>query len=148
MHYLCQIGVFQKLLDYNINGKFYDCLVNIYSNDIACIKISEHITPSFLANQGVKQGCILSPTFFNIFLADFQRLVETNECNPVTLEEGTLLSCLIWADDILLMSKSKSGMDNMLSALKSFSEDNGMTLNIKKTKVMTFNKNGRHVREN
>ena len=139
--------LFQKLLDYNINGKFYDCLVNIYSNDIACIKISEHITPSFLANQGVKQGCILSPTLFNIFLADFQRLVETNECNPVTLEEGTLLSCLIWADDILLMSKSKSGMDNMLSALKSFSEDNGMTLNIKKTKVMTFNKNGRHVRE-
>ena len=27
--------LFQKLLDYNINGKFYDCLVNIYSNDVA-----------------------------------------------------------------------------------------------------------------
>ena len=66
----------------------------------------------------------------------------------MTLEEGSYLGCLIWANDILLMSKSKSGMDNMLLALKSFSEKNGMTLNIKKTKIMTFNKNGRHIREN
>ena len=62
--------LFQKLLDYNINGKFYDCLVNIYSNDLSCIKIADQITPTFIANQGVKQGCILSPTLFNIFLAD------------------------------------------------------------------------------
>ena len=140
--------LFQKLLDYNINGKFYDCLVNIYSNDISCIKIADQITPTFITNQGVKQGCILSPTLFNIFLADFQTLVETDACDPVTLEESSPLGCLIWADDILLMSKSKVGMDNMLSALKSFSNDNGMTLNIKKTKIMTFNKNGRHVRGN
>ena len=46
------------------------------------------------------------------------------------------------------ISKSKTGLDNMLSALKTFSQKNGMTLNIKKTKVMTFNKNGRHIREN
>ena len=150
--------LFQKLLGYGINGKFYDCLVNIYSNDIACIKIAEYVTPAFIANQGVKQGCILSPTLFNIFLADFQGLVETAACDPVTMgeggegsgegREGPLLGCLIWADDILLMSKSKSGMDSMLSALKSFSEKNGMTLNIKKTKIMTFNKGGRHIREN
>ena len=113
--------LFQKLLDYGINGKFYDCLVNIYTNDIACIKIVDNVTPTFIANQGVKQGCILSPTLFNIFLADFQRVVETAECDPVTVNEGALLGCLIWADDILLLSKSKTGMDNMLSSLKSFS---------------------------
>ena len=140
--------LFQKLLDYNINGKFYDCLVNIYSNDIACIKISDSITPTFIANQGVKQGCILSPTLFNIFLADLQFLVETTACNPVQIKEGTNMGCLIWADDLLLMSKSKDGLDNMLSALKNFTEKNGMTLNIKKTKIMIFNKNGRHIRKN
>ena len=39
-------------------------------------------------------------------------------------------------------------MENMLANLKSFSDENGMTLNIKKTKIMTFNKGGRHIREN
>ena len=87
----------------------------------------DNVTPTFIANQGVKQGCILSPTLFNIILADFQRGVETAECDPVTINGGALLGCLIWADDILLLSKSKTGMDNMLSSLKSFCDKNGMT---------------------
>jgi len=36
----------------------------------------------------------------------------------------------------------------MLDALKSYTEKNGMTLNLKKTKVMIFNKSGRHMRRN
>ena len=114
--------LFQKLLDYNINGKFYDCLVNIYINDIACVKVGEHVTPSFLANQGVKQGCILSPTLFNIFLADFQPLIETNPCDPVMLRGNLSIGCLIWADDILLLSKSKEGLQAMLQALYLYAE--------------------------
>ena len=138
--------LFQKLLDYNINGKFYDCLVNIYINDIACIKVGDLVTSSFLANQGVKQGCILSPTLFNIFLADFQSLVETNQCDPVILGGNLNIGCLIWADDILLLSQSKEGLQAMLQALNLYAEKNGMALNIKKTKVMIFNKTGRHIR--
>ena len=138
--------LFQKLLDYNINGKFYDCLVNIYINDIACVKVGEHVTPSFLANQGVKQGCILSPTLFNIFLADFQPLIETNPCDPVMLRGNLSIGCLIWADDILLLSKSKEGLQAMLQALYLYAEKNGMALNTKKTKIMIFNKTGRHIR--
>ena len=34
----------------------------------------------------------------------------------------------------------------MLEALKSYTSKNGMTLNIKKPKVMIFYKNGRHIR--
>ena len=140
--------LFQKLLNYGINGKFYDCLVNIYSNDIACIKVDNYLTPSFIANQGVKQGCILSPTLFNIFLADFQPLIETDACDPVQINVRTNLGCLIWADDILLLSKSKEGLQNMLSVLNTYSKNNGMSLNIKKTKIMVFNKAGRHMRQN
>ena len=101
--------------------------------------------PPFLSNQGVKQSCILSPTLFNIFLADFQANIETVACNPVQIK-GASVGCLIWADDILLMSKSKDGLQNMLFALKTYAEKNGMALNTKKTKVMIFNKTGRHLR--
>ena len=126
--------LFQKLLDHNINGKFYDILVNMYTNDVACIKISDTITPSFIANQGVKQGCILSPTLFNIFLSDIQAVTDTAACDPVQIREGLNLSCIIWEDDILLLSKSEAGLGNMLSALKTYTEENGMTINTKKHK--------------
>ncbi len=58
------------------------------------------------------------------------------------------MGCLIWMDDLLLLSESKTGLKNMLSALNSYTIliKNGMTLNIKKKKVMIFNKSGRHIR--
>ena len=36
----------------------------------------------------------------------------------------------------------------MLKELNNYSEENGLTVNIKKTKVMIFNKTGRHIRRN
>ena len=56
------------------------------------------------------------------------------------------LGCLMWADDLLLLSKSELGLRNMLKALKTYTEENGMILNIEKTKVMIFNRSGRHMR--
>ena len=138
--------IFQKLLNRNINGKFYDCLISIYSKDMSCIKIGDTITEPFSTNQGVKQGCILSPTLFNIFLSDCQNITEQGQCEPVQIQEGLKLGCLIWADDLILLSESEAGLKNMLAALKSYTIKNGMTINIKKTKVMIFNKGGRHIR--
>ena len=118
----------------------------MYCNDTACVKIGDSITSTFVTNQGVKQGCILSPTLFNIFLSDLQHITEKAECEPVQITDDLNLGCLIWADDLLLLSKSEAGLKNMLSALNSYTEKNGMTLNVKKTKVMIFNKGGRHIR--
>ena len=138
--------LFQKLLDHNINGKFYDCLVNFYTNDVSCVKIGDSITPSFITNQGVKQGCILSPILFNIFLSDIQSVFETDPCDPVQIKESLNIGCIIWADDILLLSRTEEGLRNMLTALKDYSVNNGMTVNTKKTQTIIFNKSGRHIR--
>ena len=77
-----------------------------------------------------------------------QNEVEDTECEPVEIDASSRLGCLIWADDLLLLSKSEKGLNNMLMKLKSYTEKNGITLNIEKTKVMIFNKCGRHMRRN
>ena len=138
--------LFQKLLNNNINGKFYDCLVNLYTEDKSCIKIGDSITNKISSNQGVKQGCVLSPILFNIYLSDFQQVIEHQDCDPVNVNLDMTLGCLMWADDLLLLSKSELGLSNMLKALKTYTEENGMILNIEKTKVMIFNRSGRHMR--
>jgi hypothetical protein len=139
--------LFQKLLNYNINGKFYDCLTNMYTNDNVRVKIGDKVTNHFIRTQGVKQGCILSPLLFNIFLADLQPKLEVEENDPVYINQEEQIGCLIWADDILLLSKSHNGLNNMLKSLKTYTDDNGLTLNLDKTKVMIFNKSGRHIRK-
>ena len=87
--------LFEKLLSYNITGKFYDCLKNMCLNDQAAIKIGEKITDKFVINQGVKQGCILSPLLFNIFLADLPRCLNGHKNDPPHLDDNEKISCII-----------------------------------------------------
>ena len=138
--------LFQKLLNYGINGKFFNNIKTLYTNDNCCIKVGNKLTDSFLANQGVKQGCILSPLLFNIFIADIVERFETENCRPLKIDESKNLSCLLWADDIILLSHSEEGLRNMLSALSSYVDENGMSINTKKTKCMIFNKTGKYIR--
>ena len=65
--------LFEKLIKYNITGKFYESIKNMYTNDLSCVKIGDKLTDTFQNTQGVKQGCILSPILFNIFLADLPK---------------------------------------------------------------------------
>ena len=138
--------LFEKLLKYNISGKFYDGLVSLYTEDQACVKISNKISEIFDINQGVKQGCILSPLLFNIFMADLQEKLELKDNEPPEIAPNESCGCLIWADDLLILSESEQGLQNMLDTLHVFSEINGLKPNMDKTNVMIFNKSGRHIR--
>ena len=74
--------LFQKLLGYGVNGKFFNNLKTLYTNDTCCVKVGSHITSLFKANQGVKQGCIISP-LFNIYLADLVERFNAERCAPL-----------------------------------------------------------------
>ena len=117
-----------------------------YIHDICRVKLEDGLTNSFLANQGVKQGCILSPLLFNIFLADLPQCISGGECNPVKIHGVTRVRSIIWADDIILLSESETGLQSMLDSLSQYTKENGMQINVDKTKVIIFNKTGRFFR--
>ena len=134
-----------KLLGYDIKGNFFNTIKNIYTNDRACVKINNKITNVFNINQGVRQGCILSPLLFNIFMSDLPEILDSanQKANP----ESTHPNCLIWADDIILLSESEDGLNCMLKAMEEYCNENELLLNTDKTKCMIFNKTGRLIRK-
>ena len=140
--------LFKKLLSHNITGKLYNCIKNMYTNDLTCIKIGDKLTETFCINRGVKQGCILSPLLFNIFIADLPKTLGDTSSNPVQIDETKTLNSIIWADDLILLSETEAGLGNMLSNLKKYTEDNLLEVNLDKTKCMIFNKTGRLIRRN
>ena len=48
------------------------------------------------------------------------------------------VSCLLYADDLVLMSESQSGLQNALDTLESFTQDWHLKANFTKTKCLTF----------
>ena len=52
------------------------------------------------------------------------------------------MSCLLWADDLLLMSRSAAGLQNAISRTKGFYDTMGLVVNQTKSKVLIFNNRG------
>ena len=134
-----------KLLDLNITGKFFNVIKNIYSNDKACIKSGTKITERFSINQGVRQGCVLSPLLFNIFISDLTKSIE-HITDKLRIDPYDMDS-ILWADDILLFAKSEKKLQDMIDAIYRYCIDNKLTINTDKTKCMIFNKTGRLLRD-
>ena len=139
--------LFEKLKKHKITGNFFNTLLDMYTDDSSCIKIGDKMTNTFVCNQGVKQGCILSPTLFNVYLSDLPKVLSQSKNDPITIIENKNIGCIIWADDVLLLSKTEAGLKGMLEDLEIYTNENGLKLNLNKTKCMVFNKTGRHIRK-
>ena len=60
--------LFRDLNDLGISTKFLNTINTIYSQVECAIKLNGNMTEWFNVNSGLKQGCVLSPVLFNIFI--------------------------------------------------------------------------------
>ena len=135
----------KKLLNFGVKGNFFNIIRSIYSNDMACMKINNKCTKPFVINQGVRQGCVLSPLLFNIFISDLAK--KLNSVDEKLAVDELKLNSIFWADDIVLFAKSDKKLSEMINLLASYCKENKLTINSKKTKCLIFNKSGRLIRQ-
>ena len=132
----------KKLEERGIGGRILEIIKTFYLEDTASVKIGNKCSPPFKTNRGVRQGCVLSPLLFILFLSDLQDILDKTKDN-VKLDKDTEISSLMWADDILMLSETQEGLQRKLDALGEYSKKNKLTVNTKKTQCMIFNKTGR-----
>ena len=97
-------GLLYKLLKYNIGGIFYKLISSMYSHSIRCVKDNYTRSQFFNYDKGVRQGCILSPLLFNLYLNELPFILNNNAKDSILLPDGS--HCLLYADDLLLISNS------------------------------------------
>ena len=129
-----------KLVKLGVTGRFIDIIENMYSSVFYCVKLSGCISEKIPSNVGVKQGCVLSPLLFNLYLHDLPSIFDST-CDPISLHD-IKLSCLMFADDLVILSESAKGLQNALDKLYEYCSKWGLTINTDKTKVLIFNKGG------
>lgn len=67
-------GLLYKLLQIGIGGKTLDIIESMYKKSKCAVKIGNLRTEFFQQGRGVRQGCSLSPTLFNIYINELQKL--------------------------------------------------------------------------
>ena len=132
-----------KLLKNSINGNFLSVIESMYKKNKLCVKLNqEERTEYFISNVGIRQGDNLSPNLFNLTMNNLPDKLAKADCSPIILN-GEKVSCLMYADDIILLSETPIGLQQALNTTIKYSYKQGLELNTKKTKVVFFNKTGK-----
>lgn len=147
---------------YKIDLELVNLIEALYQNTEARVHVNNCQSPLFPLPSGVKQGCVMSPLLFTIFIDFIIR-----QALPVLREHGVklqyiddlidaihqgvpvddreeerdkiyirIITALIYADDIVILSKSREGLTIMLTHLKTLFEKYGLTLCMTKSKYM------------
>ena len=113
------------------------CLLrNLYAGQEATVRTRHETTDWFQIGKGVCQGCILSPSLFNLYAEYITRNAGLDEAQAGIKIAGRNINNLRYADDTTLLAESEEELKSLLMKVKAESEKVGLKLNIQKTKVM------------
>ncbi|KAJ9512200.1 hypothetical protein QJQ45_012756 [Haematococcus lacustris] len=115
------------------------CLEGLYRDDSYVLIDGPHRTPPVTPDQGVKQGCPISPLLFALYVHDISK----EFLGPVDAVrvQGTPVTHFMYADDLTLVSTSPHGLQRLVCQLQGFADRKHLTVNVGKSKVMVFNGN-------
>jgi hypothetical protein len=137
-------GMLRVLQHYNIPRKLTALIQNLYSQAVSAVRIGTDISDWFQQTVGVRQGCVLSPDLFNLFLEHV--LGEALEAyQGGALVHGRHVSNLRFADDIDLMGENQQEAQDILQDVHRSSQQYGLEINKDKTKVMLVAKESHDV---
>ena len=135
---LVHSGLFLKLIQRKTPRAFLDVLITWYQGLYCRVKWDGYLGEWFPVSAGVRQGGILSPQFYNIYVDDLIHLLQQSGigCHVSDI----FAACLFYADDMCVMAPSLRGLQKLLDLCSIYCADWDICLNAKKTKNMVFGK--------
>ena len=130
--------LFNKLLKKNLCPLVIRMLFNIYSQSKYRILWNGSVSNYFNIQNGVKQGAVLSPILYTLYV---EKLIEDVKMSKKGCFIGnTCAAIFIYADDVILLTPSRSAMQYLLNICNEFSIFTGILFNYSKCKIIIINK--------
>ena len=109
-------------------------LLHMYTNQKLCVKWGKFISEYCTVSNGVKQGGVLSPLLFLVYIDElFQRLKSSGYGCYVG---NVYMGAIGYADDCLLLSPTITSMTNQLKICEDFSKEFNVKFNIDKYQLL------------
>ena len=136
-------GLFLKLIDRNVPLCFLLIIMFWYLNMEYDVKWAKARSSSFKVKCGTKQGGILSPDFFAIYIDDLIKILKKMGVGCHMIE--FFIACILFADDMTLLSPTRDALQRLLDACAEYCLKFCLKFNVAKTKVLVFGKLSRSV---
>ena len=130
------VKLFQKLAKRGVPGYIIKLLLFWYLNQTMCIKWGNTMSDLFNVTNGVRQGGILSPYLFNVYLDDLS--TELNSIRVGCIMGEMIINHILYADDLVLISPSTRGLDTLIKCCEKYGIEHNIIFNVNKCAVMHF----------
>ena len=94
----------------------------MYSEIMCAVKIGDKQSDFFTQRRGVRQGCSLSPTLYNVYINELA--VELDQCAAPGLSFlDREVKSLLYADELVLLSPTEQGPQQQLDIVEKFCQN-------------------------
>ena len=117
---------------------FLDIIVTWYGELFCRVKWGNHFSEWFHVTAGVRQGGVLSPDFYSIYVDDLVTKLRSTQkgCYHLSL----FAAALFYADDMAILAPSLRGLTSLLKVCNEYCIEWDIGLNAKKSKILLYGK--------
>jgi hypothetical protein len=127
-----------KLFNLGVSSKFVKILQNLYEGTNVSVWCKNGLTNGFESKIGLKQGCVISPNLFSLFINDLPDFLEGG-----CFFGGRRVNILMYADDVVLLAPTATVLQQMISKLELYCDIWNLQVNLTKSNIMVFRRGGR-----
>ena len=131
------LKLFRLLHNRNICPRLMKLLLNMYTSQELIVKWNGKSSDAFKCSNGVKQGGVLSPTLFCVYLDEL--LKSLSDLNIGCFMGHHFTGALAYADDVTLLAPSVHAMQRMLKTCEDFSRQYNVKFNSSKCSLIVHN---------
>ena len=112
-------GLWLKLWDMGVKGKMWRVVKGMYEVSRSAVLLDGEKSTMFSVEQGVAQGCSLSPILFSVFINDLLKEVEEAGVG-VQLCNDRSMTGMLFADDFVGVSDSRENLQKLIDVVHNY----------------------------
>lgn len=115
-----------------------EVIKSLYHKTSINLQVGNKMLEELEVNRGVRQGCSLSPTLFNIYIDNILREWKSLSKPSIWINPNTPLQSLLYADDHTIIEENELSLQKSLYQLNRICKPYCLSISVSKTKVMAF----------
>lgn len=140
-------ALWKVLYMYGVGGRLLHAVKSMYEGGRACVRVGSEVSEWFDVKVGVRQGCVMSPWLFNVYMDGVVREVyaRTRGVGVNLLNEAGerwVLSMLLFADDTVLVADSEEKLQCLVTEFGRVCKRRKLKVNVGKSKVLRCSNEG------
>ena len=130
--------LWKVLQEYGVDGQLLRAIKSFYCRPEVCVRVNGKQSKPFHVGVGLRQGCVLSPLLFIVYMNWIDKYSQADEFATIG---NCKISRLLFADDLVLLSSTESGLQRALNSFADACNTAGMKISTAKTEVLHLSRN-------